>query len=354
MRRRAVLAAALCTLGILAAPTSSAGIQDWQPVPVPVAKGDLTAVAALSDNQAFAVGYRLRGLATVDALALRWNGSSWSQHSTLPAESFPQTLAVRSATDMWAAGSGTAQWNGSTWTRRAPASDPQGQVTPESLALAEHNGVWLAGKAVPGSIKDAHPAVQRWDGTAWRRQSLPALGKGEVNAITALGGNQALAVGALFATPGQPQRPLLLRLTGGQWRAEPAPAVTGHSWLSGVLAVSPTEAWAVGATTANGVEHPLALRWNGTTWTATQVPAVPDGRLRSLGRTAAGELLAAGGKGAVSVLLRWNPKAGTWERLPDPGIVNRALTTVPGSNAVWAVGIGRQGDLIPQLRRTTR
>ncbi|GAA2783909.1 hypothetical protein [Crossiella cryophila] len=345
---------ALCALGILAAPTSSAVAQDWRALLTPVAKGDLTAVTALGDTQAYAVGYRLRGNTAVDALALRWDGRNWTQHSTLPAESFPQTLAVRSTTDMWAAGAGTAQWTGSTWIRRTLASDPGGAMTPESLALAENNAVWVAGKAVPGSIKDATPALQRWDGTAWRRQPLPDLGKGELNGIVSLGAGQALAVGAQFATPSQPQRPLLLRLTNGQWRPEPAPTVTGHSWLTAVTSLGASEAWAVGATTTNGVEQPLALRWNGSTWASTRVPSIPDGRLRSIGRTAGGELLAAGGKGAVSVLLRWNPAANGWERLTDPGIVTRAVSTVPGSNAVWAVGVGRRGDLVPQIRHTVR
>ncbi|WHT19170.1 hypothetical protein N8J89_39805 [Crossiella sp. CA-258035] len=348
------LAPALAVLGALLAPAAGADPLNWQAVPVPVTKGDLTAVAALSDTQAYAVGYRLRSDTAADMLALRWDGRTWTQHSTLPAESFPQALAVRSATDMWAAGAGTAQWNGSSWVRRALASDPGGTVTPEALALAEHNAVWVAGKAVPGAIKNGTPAVQRWDGTAWRRQTLPALGKGELNGIVSLGAGQALAVGAQFGTAGQPQRPLVLRLSNGQWRTEPVPQPAGHSWLSAVTSVSPTEAWAVGATSVNGVEQPLALRWNGSAWAATQVPPVPDGRLRAVGRTAAGELLAAGGKGAVAVLLRWDPAANAWQRLADPGIVARTFSTVPGSNAVWAVGISRQGDLVPQTRHTVR
>ena len=67
---------------VAAAPARVAG--QWQSTTVPVAKGDITAVAALSDKQAWSVGYRLKSDTELETLALHWDGTSWTQQSTLP------------------------------------------------------------------------------------------------------------------------------------------------------------------------------------------------------------------------------------------------------------------------------
>ncbi|GLF93802.1 hypothetical protein [Streptomyces yaizuensis] len=331
----------------------------WRSTAVPVAKGDLTAVAGLDGRNVWAVGYRLVGDSGGEPLALRWNGSSWQEESKLPAGSWPQTLAVRAADDIWAAGTDTAHWDGTAWTSRPLAADPAGRVVPDALALSPDGSVWVAGRAAAGAVKNGVPAIQRWDGTAWQRQPLPDVGRGELSAVTVVAADDIWAVGAAYAPGGGRQSALALHWNGESWRRVPLPAAAAeHRWFGAVTAVRPGEVWAVGgAVTAGaggGSERPYTARWDGRKWTEPTAPKAADGRLRSVTRTSDGTLWAAGGKGTASLLLRWDGGDRRWERAADPGVVVRSVTAVPGSRSLWTVGIAASGDMIPAAARLPR
>ncbi|MFE2158913.1 hypothetical protein ACFW9M_13915 [Streptomyces lydicus] len=338
-------------VGTSGAAASRAG--QWQPLTVPVAKGDLTAVAALSDSRAWAVGYRLKSATQLEAVALRWDGTSWSQESTLPANSFPQALAVRSATDIWTVGSASAHWNGSAWTTYRLDRDPAGNVVPDAVATASDGTAWTVGRAMARSVKDGVPAVQSWDGTSWHRQSLPNVGKGELSAVTVVAPDDVWAAGAAYAADDtSPQTALLLHWDGSSWKRVTAPGPQGaDAWLGGITALAADDIWAVGGSTDAGAERPLAVHWNGTAWTEAETPNVPDGRLRAVGKAGDGTLWAVGGKGAAPVALRRDARTGRWERAASPGLVVRGFSTVPGSAGLWVAGIAEQGDLVPAVMR---
>ncbi|MFE7134158.1 hypothetical protein ACFVIM_25205 [Streptomyces sp. NPDC057638] len=326
--------------------------QGWHSVPVPLARGDLTAVAALDARRAWAVGHRLTGNSTAEAVALRWDGTAWRQESTLPERSWPQTLAVRADGDLWAAGGPGAahHWNGTAWTTHQLAAQPGGRVVPDALATAPDGTVWLAGRALAGAVKDGRPAVQSWDGTAWRHHALPDTGRGELTAVTAVAPDDVWAVGATWAGRGSGQSALLFHYDGRAWtRVAAPPAAPGeHRWLSAVGGAGHGELWAVGgALTTGGVERPYAARWDGTRWRTAPTPPVADGRLRSVVRAGDGTVWAAGGKGAVSVLLRWDARLRQWSRAQDAGVTVRGLSAVPGTASLWTVGISRTTDLTP-------
>ncbi|QWB21144.1 MULTISPECIES: hypothetical protein [Streptomyces] len=336
-----------------AAPARVAG--QWQPTAVPVAKGDLTAVAALSDKQAWSVGYRLKSNTELEAVALKWDGTSWKQQSTLPNGTFPQALAVRSASDIWTVGATAAHWDGASWTTRNLDRDPAGRVTPDAVVTTSDGKAWTAGRAVPQGIKNGVPAIQAWDGTAWRRQTLPDVGKGELTSLTAVAPDDIWAAGTSFATGSTAQTALLLHWDGTSWTrvAAPAGAAGEHRWLSGITALGADDIWAVGGSTSTGADSPYAVHWDGKKWTDAKAPAIADGRLRAVGKAGDGTLWAVGGKGAVSVALRFDAQQRRWEQGADPGVVVRGFTTVPGSANLWTVGIAKQGDLLPAVTRFT-
>ncbi|MET8678550.1 hypothetical protein ABZW18_13440 [Streptomyces sp. NPDC004647] len=332
--------------------SSLSGAQ-WEGTPVPVKKGDITAVAALDEKQAWALGYRLNSQTSLDAVALRWDGTAWTQESKLPKDSFPQAMAVRSASDIWAVGAASEHWNGKTWTTHQLARDPAGRVVPDAVATTSDGKAWTVGRAVPGSIKDGAPAIQAWDGEAWQKQTLPDVGKGELSSVVALASDDVWAAGAAFAADEKgKQSALLLHWDGSDWKRVAAPGGdTGHQWIGGITALAPDDIWAVGGTTSGSADRPYAAHWDGKNWTVAKTPDIADGRLRAVGRTGDGELWAVGGKGAVSVALRWNAKDGQWDRAPDPGVVVRAFATVPKSADLWTVGIAQEGDLVPAITR---
>ncbi len=328
----------------------------WRATPVPLAKGDLTAVSALSDTNAWAVGYQLTGTAGAEDIAehvaLRWDGRTWTKASTLPNNMFPQVLAARSDTDVWVSGSFAAHWDGTTWTPRPLEPDPAGRVRTDGIALGTGGTAWLAGQALAmGGVKTGVPAVQKWDGTAWRRQALPDTGKGELLSIVAVADDDVWAAGVAYAAGADaPQQSLLLHFDGSTWTRVAAPAA-GTSWIGALTALGPDDVWAVGGKMVDGVEHPYALHWDGSAWKASATPKAADGRLRGVGRNSRGELWAVGGKGAVSVALRWNRAGTRWEQTRAPDLSPRAFSTVPGSAALWTVGLAKRGDLVPAAAR---
>ncbi|QIK10656.1 hypothetical protein SLV14_007560 [Streptomyces sp. Je 1-4] len=337
-----------------ASSASSASRADrWQATPVPVEKGDLTAIAALSDRQAWAVGYRLKSATAVEAVALRWDGTSWKQESTLPENSFPQALAVRSATDIWTVGSASTHWDGSTWTTHQLDRDPAGRVVPDAVTTTSDGKAWTVGRAMNRSVKDGVPAIQSWDGKSWHRQTLPDVGKGELSSVTAVAPDDIWAVGAAYAVDEKsPQTALLLHWDGTRWQRVTAPGPQGsHNWLGGVTAFAADDIWAVGGSTSGGEERPFALHGNGKTWTVAKTPNVADGRLRAVGKAGNGEVRALGGKGAAPTALRWNGQKNQWDTATAPGLVVRSFTTVPGSTALWVAGIAEEGDLVPAVKR---
>ncbi|MBW8487013.1 WD40/YVTN/BNR-like repeat-containing protein [Actinomadura parmotrematis] len=137
---------------------------------------------------------------------------------------------------------------------------------------------------------------------------------------------------------------LALPAGAAAWRAVAPPAVPGPHLLSGVAAVSATEAWAVG----NAGQAPLAARWDGASWTvppgAPVNPGLAGASLQDVAVLAAGRAVAVGGghdrlAGAeVPLLHEWDGAAWTaW----DGGGPGRVLTGVAtAGDEVWAVGHG--------------
>ncbi|MFJ7073667.1 hypothetical protein [Streptomyces sp. NPDC098781] len=325
----------------------------WQQTAVPFEKGDITAVAALDDERAWAVGYHLKSYDEVEHVALRWDGTAWKRESALPAGVFPTALAVRAADDIWAGGSTLVHWDGKAWTEFRAAQDPAGRVLPEALAASPDGGVWSAGRAMGMGVKTGVPSVQSWDGTRWVRHELPDTGNGELNGIVALAEDDVWAVGTSYsADAASDQEPLALHFDGDTWTETELPGTSSRAtWLSAVAAPSAKDLWAVGGSfTAQG-DQPYALRYDGKAWKKTATPEAPDGRLRAVGRAANGSVWAVGGKGSASLGLRWNQAEQRWEKLAAPGISVRGLGAVPGSSALWAVGVATKGDLVPRIVR---
>src|ERR1700677_4037382 len=118
--------------------------------------------------------------------------------------------------------------------------------------------------------------------------------------------------------------------------------------LSGVVAISGTNAWAVGSTGSNSSAKTLILHWNGTTWTRVASPSPAGGAaLSSVAATSASNAWAIGYTGTGTLVLHWN--GSTWKRVssPTPGLETSPVSSTGGtligvgtvsSATAWAVG----------------
>jgi hypothetical protein len=335
----------------------------------------LSAVAALSPNAAWAVGVTYSSgdtLGPVDSLIEQWDGSAWhivtsSGHSAL------YGLAAISSGDVWAVGGQfnyglgtggvTMHWDGTTWSV-VSSVQPAGAkfVQLKGAEAVTPHDVWAVGQQTADPDHLPQPLIERWDGSAWHLvtgvplpQSTP--NGGVLNAVSHVPGTDQLwAVGGwTHSTITVPPQPLIERWDGTSWQIVASPTLPsgalGGIW-NGVVALSATNAWAVGSyALANPIDsHPLIGHWDGTRWALV---ASPDafGALDSVAAAGATDVRAAGshltGSGAaggnglrVPLIQQWNGTS--WQIITSPdlgGATSGSLgIATDGSGNYWAAG----------------
>ena len=239
-RRATVIPLAVSAILLIGSPAWALG---WTTVPSPnEVPGDnyLYGADASDAGNVWAVGvvYPPTG-GTSHGLMLRYDGTAWRSvtHTGLPGDEILRGVDAVSATDVWAVGDHragigrydtlAARWNGTTWTQ---------ELTPNGNATGVNN---LYGVAAAG-------------GMVW-------------------------AVGS-YVDPTSPynRRELILQRANGSWRVAAAPRVATYERLAAVDATGLTDAWAVGSASSDIQSAPLvplALRWNGSSWSSMTLPA---------------------------------------------------------------------------------
>jgi hypothetical protein len=242
-------------------------------VPNPfINNSSLSATAALSSTDMWAVGDIATGSSTTQTLAEHFDGIGWSVVSTPALNASLSAVGGAAGNDVWAVGqqaSGSStntlieHWNGSSWSVVSSPKVPDGSFLTRVAAPASNN-VWAVGLA--SGSNDA--LVEHWDGSSWSVVSSPAfVGDGGTRDISADSSSDAWAVGGTTS----------LHWNGLAWSQVP----TAHLRFGGVVAVtalSPTNVWAVGVgpgvPTGGFSAHPTAVieHWDGTSWTVVPSP----------------------------------------------------------------------------------
>jgi hypothetical protein len=296
----------------------------WSVVPSP---DQGTGNNALNDvsmipGAGWAVGYaQVSG--KYEPLALGWDGSAWSVASTgtFPSDALltgVDTLADGSA---WAAGfqrtaAGTRQTlieqeSGGTWTPVASPNDPNdGTATDNSLTAisgTQATGLWAVGWRE--SASGLQPVVLRYDTTQPSPTWVSVSGAGDL----------------------------------------PPPPGTIDTVLTGVDVLAADDVWAVGYYFDGSVDQPLALHWDGSTWSYSSIPGA--GMLRKVQALAPDNVWAAGTVyDGVHQLYQslvehfdgtsWAPVSSANAPMADTEIIG--LATDPAGSSMTLVG--RQGS----------
>ncbi|MDR2986046.1 MAG: hypothetical protein LBV34_14515 [Nocardiopsaceae bacterium] len=215
------------------------------PSPSPLTLSLLSGISAASANDVWAVGGNFNN----KMLILHWNGTRW-RHVASPKLGSGGTLesvTAFSAKNAWAVGEtgrGTLilHWNGTAWRRvRSPAIAAGAGLIGISGTSARN--LWAVGAT--GSLL-AGSAGQPGLAPSATRAGLPARASRRAPA----------------------SEPLILHWNGTAWRRVSVPKPANGGMLIGVDGRSSRKTWAVGDTKtfANIKARPLALRWNGTAW----------------------------------------------------------------------------------------
>ena len=219
-------------------------------------------------------------------------------------------------------------------------------------------GIWVALSAAVAFI--ASPALAA---TGWTIVPVPPTGQNAfLSGVSAVSASDAWAVGSENAElNGVGAKPVIDNWNGTAWSQVSAPATAGNTAsLAAVSASSPTDAWAVGHTQVNRSSIAgLTMHWNGTAWTT--VPAfnyVYANALVSVADISPADAYAAGDSSSTAqgFIEQWNGTSWSLLTLPDPNNgLNTYLDAVSASSAsnVWAVGIELTGTTAANERYQT-
>ena len=219
------------------------------------------------------------------------------------------------------------------------------------VSAASSRGVWAVGVTLP-SGGPARTLVERWQGRAWRTVPSPdrLSGGNFLNAVVALSASDAWAVG-LSRSPGGPARTLILHWDGRRWAITASPnAGSGGNFLVSVAAASGRDVWAAGYRDARGVYRSLVEHWDGDRWTVVRLPPLggPGNGLNAIDAGASDVVWAVGGSATARgpsqpLVLRLDGRS--WSAVPAPTSLHGATLNgvAAQGRAAWVVGATRSG-----------
>jgi hypothetical protein len=219
------------------------------------------------------------------------------------------------------------------------------------VSAAPSGDVWAVGVALPPG-RPARTLVERWQRGAWRTvpsPDLPSTGS-FLNAVVALSASDAWAVG-LSRSPGGPARTLVLHWNGRRWAITASPnAGPGGNSLVSVAAASARDVWAAGYRDAKEGYRALVEHWDGDRWTVVRLPTLgdPGNGLNAVDAAAPGVVWAVGGSARARgpsqpLVLRVDGQS--WSSVPAPASLHSATLNgvAAWGRVAWVVGATRSG-----------
>ena len=207
--------------------------------------------------------------------------------------------------------------------------------------------VWAVGSGPAGTL------IEHWNGAKWQVVPSPSPGTGavpenELTGVAAISPANAWAVG-FYASGPDPfdltTSALIEHWNGHAWTRVPCPCAStgnGAPELASISAVSKSDIWAVGA----GAKSPLIIHWNGKKWSIASLPGSAEDQLSGVSATSATSALAVGVDLAhkTTFSAHWNGKKWSVVKGPDlgkPGELNAVVAT--SATSAWAAGSGPAG-----------
>jgi hypothetical protein len=228
-----------------------------------------SAVAALSTNDVWAVGSYSNNLSVSKTLIEHWDGQQWAVVASPDPgrdNGILYGVATVSAHDVWAVGTSYTNnganytliehWDGKQW-KVVPSPNLQGGQGNEldAIAAVSAHDVWAVGKFYVGDFRE-QPLIEHWNGANWSIVPAPNPGQlgSELHGVTALSANDIWAVGISLHNVGASKRyrPVILHWNGTVWSVSVSPNVPqgiDDSELIAVAGASSTDIWAAGFTT---------------------------------------------------------------------------------------------------------
>jgi len=236
--------------------------------------GSLLAVAPISTTDAWSVGNTIA----------HFNGTTWQAVAKVAGGGTLADVSALTASDVWAAGTLDSEplaehWNGKTWVQVTTVSLNGENGSFNGILALSAIDVWAGGDVVNEGV-GIQPLYEHWNGKTWTMFAAPRE-SGFIQKLAGTGPDDIWAVGYTTASTA---KPLIEHFNGKQWQFVTAPFSGLGGQLYGVVALSPTNAWAVGLTTLAKVGNAqqflgspvqtLIEHWDGQSWQVVPTPNV--------------------------------------------------------------------------------
>jgi NHL repeat len=250
-------------------------------------------VACSTATACMAVGYYENSSGVYFAFTESWNGTEWKIVSTPePTGALNGLLsgvACTSSTACTAVGwyensSGVEvpwadRWNGTAWSVETVPAPTEAKATyPLKVSCASATACTLVGYYENGS--SAHvPLAESWNGSTWSVQSMPNPSGGSeirMEGVSCTAATECTAVGFYENSTKKAKEAVAERWNGTEWAIQtlPEPSESKENYAGGVSCVSSKACTLAGVTdTSASKDVALAERWNGTEW---EVETTPD------------------------------------------------------------------------------
>jgi hypothetical protein len=319
-------------------------------------RGALDALSCTAYNACTAVGSDGFFGGNSNAIAERWTGNQWIAQSVPPfpgpSEIALTGVACPAARTCLATGYDynlgegaipiAARWNGRVWAH-SPIADPDpgntNEVEMQAMSCSSATACSAAGVFYTDTTDLTVPVAERWNGSSWTVQTLPA----------AISFGDGLPPGTVSC----PSASFCLIADGAQtsvwdgtaWTLSPTNPASGGGF-GGVSCRSATWCTAVGGVTpAAGGSPTLAERWNGAGWTGLPVAgdaagALPNS-LTSVSCPFARSCEAVGTAGSGLLAQHWNGTRWFLQHPAEPaGAATSAFAAVACAGAADCVAVG--------------
>ena len=278
---------------------------EWSAVAVPSgADSMLKDVSCTADDECTAVGER-----EGEALAVRWDGSSWAAQATPtpPGGISWKLYSVACDSDTHCAAVGrqnsknpiALEWDGGSWAS-------QTVPVPESTSWSELYDVdcTSSDSCVAAGVYNLsgtnRPLVERWDGSSWSREPLPLPESAKhtsLRGVSCTSSDECTTTGH-YTTESDAGYTYVVRGIDGEWEIESSPSTGAKYNGAGSADCYATDRCVATGFASNPPPHGFAMSWSGAAWSLEGTPspeaAIWNDGLSAISCTEEGWCLAAG------------------------------------------------------------
>ncbi len=211
------------------------------------------------------------------------------------------------------------------------------------VAIRHKKDAWAVGDYTDASTPVIHTLTEHWDGSSWSVVPSPDAGSSLniLQKVAPIPGTKELWAVGVSGNSSGPQQTLIEHFDGTSWSIVPSPNIgTANNVLNDVVALSKSDAWAVGnsPSTQTLIEH-----WDGVSWSLYPSPVTPVAAgLQAITQVPeTNELWAVGFAQPNTLTLHFDGTS--WSIVPSPNVNSPQFNVLLGaaaaaSNDVWALG----------------